>query len=552
MIQRNRTIAATIGVAVLALGGTACSGSDSDGAAPSGAAVSSIGADQLTTGTASGDLDAVTWYGGYRPVITLDPIGLADYPEETAIPNMCEPLMKVTPDYGLEPGLATKGAYTDDTHYVITIRTDVTFWDGKPMTAEDVAYSLGRNLDPTYASNYSGAFAQVTGVKATGDDTVTVTLKQRSRSFEQALGTLGAAVVEKAFAEKAGRAFGSPSTGVMCTGPFEFQSYDGTSRLVMKKNPDYWDADGAAHASTFTFVYPTDPAALANGLESGKIDGALSLPSTLADQLQDSSAGTLYVGQEGSTPINVDLLFTAADGPSADPKVRQALSTAIDRAGIAKTVFAGTADPLYKVSGPGVWGYATSTYDDAYQDFVADADPEAATKLLAEAGVADQQITFGYPAGDAESEQVATVVQQEAQQIGLDIKLVGIPNQQYGALFADPSAREPYDLILTKNYIELPEPMNLDALVGSDAGNMNFSGYHDDAVEQALAEADRTEDDDARAELVVGAEAKLADALPVIPIAQPRALVFEGSKVTGSTLTFSFMTSPWAAAVGAK
>jgi peptide/nickel transport system substrate-binding protein len=551
--RRSRITAAAIGAVALTTALTACTGSDgSSDAGPSGAAVSAVGATDLTTGTATGDLDAVTWWGGYRPVITLDPIGLADYPEETAIPNMCEPLVSVTPDYQLQPGLAAKFGYTDDTHYEITIRTDVTFWDGKPMTAEDVAYSLGRNLDPKYASNYSGAFAQVTGVEATGDDTVTVTLKQRSRSFELALGTLGAAVVEKAFAEKAGRAFGSPSTGVMCTGPFSFTSYDGTSTLVMTKNPDYWNADGAAHASTFTFVYPTDPAALANGLQSGKIDGALSLPSNLADQLQDSSAGTLYVGGEGSTPINVDLLFTAADGPSADLQVRQALSLAIDRAGIAKTVFSGTADPLYKVSGPGVWGYAKSTYDAAYQDFVADPDVAKATSMIKDSGVGDTQLTFGYPASDAESQQVATVVQQEAQQIGLNIKIVGIPNQQYGALFADPKAREAYDLILTKNYIELPEPMNLDSLVGSVAGNMNFSGYQNDTVEKSLAEADRTSDDDARAGLVVTAEKQLAQDLPLIPVAQPRALVFENSRVTGSTLTFSYMTSPWAAAVGAK
>ncbi|HRI98482.1 MAG TPA: ABC transporter substrate-binding protein, partial [Nocardioides sp.] len=520
--------------------------------APSGAAVEAIDAADLTTGTASGDLDAVTWYGGYRPVITLDPIGLADYPEETAIPNLCEPLLRVTPDYQLQPGLATKFGYTDDTHYEITLRDDVTFWDGTPMTAEDVAFSLQRNLDPKYLSNYSGAFSQVTDVSVTGPQTVTVTLKQRSRNFEIALGTLGSAVVQKAFTEQAGRAFGSPGTGVMCTGPFQFTSYDGTSKLVMTRYDGYWDAENAAHAGTFTFVYPADPAALANGLTSGKIDGGLSLPTNLVAGLQNAANGTLYVGGEGSTPINVDLLFTKSDGPSADPKVRQALSQVIDRTAIAKTVFSDTADPLYKVSGPGVWGYAQDTYRAAYDGYVTEPDVEAAKALVEESGIGDQPLVFGYPAGDTESTQIATVVQQEADQIGLKIKLEGLPNQQYGALFADPTAREPYDLILTKNYVELPEPLSLDSLIGSTAGNMNFSGYQDAEVEQSLAEADATADDEARAQLVLAAETKLAEALPAIPIAQPRALVFENDRLTGSTLTFSYMTSPWAAAVGAK
>ncbi len=84
----------------------------------------------------------------------------------------------------------------------------------------------------------------------------------------------------------------------MCTGPFKFTSYDGTSKLVLTKNEKYWDQDNAAHASTFTFVYPADPSALANGLTSGKIDGGLTLPSNLAAPLQNAANGKLYVGQE--------------------------------------------------------------------------------------------------------------------------------------------------------------------------------------------------------------------------------------------------------------
>ncbi len=551
---RRRSLQLVAVAATLATALTACAGGkgqESSGE-PSGSAVNRIGLSQVTTGTAAGPVDDVTWYGGYRPVITLDPIGLADYPEETAIPNMCEPLVRVTPDYKLTPGLATTFGYTDDTHYVITIRQGVTFADGKPMTAEDVAYSLGRNLDPKYASNYSGSFAQVKKIEATDDKTVTVTLARRSIDFTTALGTLAGAVVEKDFAEKAGRSFGSPSVGVMCTGPYEFGSYDGSTKLVLTKNDDYWDKAHAAHASTFTFVYPADPSALANGLLSGKIDGGLSLPSNLVTQLQNASSGKLYVGDKGSTPINVDLLFTKSSGASADPAVRQALSLVLDRAAIAKTLFNGTADPLYKVSGPGVWGYAHDAYADAYQSYVAEPDVAKATELVKQSGVGSTELAFAFPAGDPESSQIATVVQQEAKQAGLNVKLVGLPSQQYGAIFADPKARAPYDVILTKNYVELPEPLLLDQLVGDVHGNMNFSGYHDPTVTEKLAQADSTTDDRARAELVIAAEAKLAEGLPAIPIVQPRALVFENSRLTGATLTFSYMTSPWAAAVGAR
>ncbi len=54
----------------------------------------------------------------------------------------------------------------------------------------------------------------------------------------------------------------------------------------------------------------------------------------------------------------------------------------IDRAGIAKTVYGGTADPLYKVSGPGVWGYAQDTFKAAYDTFESKPDATAAKALL--------------------------------------------------------------------------------------------------------------------------------------------------------------------------
>ncbi|MBB5867394.1 peptide/nickel transport system substrate-binding protein [Allocatelliglobosispora scoriae] len=533
----------------LALALAACS---SGGSSTPSTSVSGASAAALTTGTATGDVASVTWYGGYRPVITLDPVGIADYPEETAIPNMCEPLVRVAPDYSLQPGLAAKFGYADDTHYVITVRQGVTFWDGTPMTAEDVAFSLRRNLDPRIASNYSGSFSAVEKIEATAADTVTVTLKQRSVAFTSALATLAGAVVAKAFAEKAGPGFGTPPVGVMCTGPFQFVSYDGAASLVMKKNPGYWDPAKAARAQNWTFVYPADPSALANGLASGGIDGALTLPSNVAASVQKSSAGTLYVGAEGSTPINVDLLFTSSTGHAGNADVRAGLSMALDRAGIAKAVFAGTADPLYKVAGPGTWGTAAAAYQPAYRAATAAPDLAKAKSLISGSGIGSTPLRFAFPAGDAESSQIATVVQQEAAGIGLTITLLGLPNQQYGALFVDPAARSAYDLILTKNYVELPEPLLLDQLLGGATGNMNFSGYRDAAVEDSIAKADRTADPVERARLVLEIEAKLAAALPAIPIVAPRALVFENKRLTGSTLTFSYMSSPWAAAVGGK
>jgi peptide/nickel transport system substrate-binding protein len=505
----------------------------------------------VTTGTATKEVGAVTWYGDYRPVYSLDPLKLADYPEETIIPNLCEPMIRVAPDYKLSPGLVS-WKFTTRTSLRLTVRSGVRFTDGATMTADDVAYSLNRNLDPKVASNYAYAFADVRSITAQGPATVVVALKKPEPTFVDTLATLAGAVVEKKFTEHAGQSFGSPKTGVVCTGPFKFKSYDGTSKLVMVRNDDYWDPSRKARAAQFTFVFPADPTAIANGLTSGQIDGGFDIPLSLIQTLKSTTAGTLYLGGEGSTPVNIDLLMTKSTGVGADPRVRQALSTVIDRKAIASTIFDSAADPLYAVSGPGLWGYATDQYRTAYHAYVSAPDVARAKQLVAAAGAAGKTLVFGYPSGDPQSVQLATVIQQEAAQIGIKIKLSGLPNQQYGSLFSDAQARAPYDLIITKNYVELPEPLEMDQLYGTATGATNFSGYDNRDVAADLSAASQAESPEQRARLVIEAEKRLAKDLPSIPIVTPRALVFENARITGAPLTFAFMTSPWAAAIGGR
>jgi len=134
----------------------------------------------------------------------------------------------------------------------------------------------------------------------------------------------------------------------------------------------------------------------------------------------------------------------------------------------------------------------------------------------------------------------------------LKIKLAGLPNQQYGSLFGDPKARAPYDLFITKNYVELPDPVEMDQLYATAGGATNFSGYDNAAVAKNLADASAASTPADRARLVIAAEQQLAKDLPSIPIVTPRAVVFLDSRVTGAPLSFAFMSSPWAAAIGGR
>ena len=92
--------------------------------------------------------------------------------------------------------------------FVITLRDDVTFWNGNPVTADDVVYSLQQSTNP--ASQWFGAFALVVpdpavGIVATGPNEVTVRFVAPDSTFRDALAGQGGAVMEKAFGESGGR-----------------------------------------------------------------------------------------------------------------------------------------------------------------------------------------------------------------------------------------------------------------------------------------------------------------------------------------------------------
>jgi peptide/nickel transport system substrate-binding protein len=550
-VRTHRQLTALLLASALTATAACSSSGDDDGVAPTGGNISNIAAGKVLTGTTNHDVDSVTWYGDYRPLYTLDPVKLADYPEETVIPNICEPMLRVEPDYTITTG-AVAYKQPDATHLELTLKPGVTFADGSTVTAEDLAFSIQRNLDPDVLSNYSAAFDNVARVAVTGDRTVTLTMSKPDYTVVSALSTVAGAIVKKAFVERTGQNFGAPNVGVMCTGPFAFESYDGTSTLVMTRNEHYWDTAHRAHVKKLTFEFPADPAALANALMSGEIQGAMNVPTNLATTLKSATDGKLYVGQEGSTPINIDVLMTRSTGTLADPRVRRAISEALDRKAIAAKIFHGLADPLYRVSGPGTWGYARDTFSADYAKLPTTPDTAAAAKLIDEAGAKGASATFAYPSGDPQSSQLATVLQQTAKQIGLDLTIEALPLQQYGSLFSNAKMRSAYDAILTKNYVETPDPLLMDRLYGGTGGGTNFSTYRNATVDENLATATGTSDPAARATAVLAAEHQLDQDLPSIPVVGQRALVFVNDELTGAPLTFAYMSSAWAARLGAE
>ena len=506
----------------------------------------------VATAPATKSLASLTWLISPYPPSSIDPVKFNDYPEDIIIPNMCESLVRQVPGMRTVPGLAESWSTPDPRTLVFSLRHGVTFWDGKPMTATDVVYSLRRNLDPENQSIYATFFGNVKSIEATNSHTVTIRFKTPDVVLLPELATLGGAVVEPAYVKREGAKFGTPAGGVMCTGPFKLKSWNGTSQLVMVRNDHYWNKAVRPKVKSLTFVWPTDPGQISSGFQTGNLGGGFFLNATAIPLLKASSAGKLYVGPPSQTMAVMALIVVGTKGAIANRLVRHALNVSIDRAALIKIAESGVGTPGYADASPGYFSYERSQYAAAYAAFQkAGSDVALAKTLVGKAGAdAKKPIVLAIPAGVQEIADVGQIVQQSADAAGLHLTLKTVPLDQYGALFGDPSARKGTDLIFTINYDQDPDPLAVYTDIALPHGISNFAGYDNKTVVRLLTQARMTTNLAKRAELVIAAQKLVMNDLPWIPLAFRPNTTFVRNGVCGVPLDFSSMTSPWAASVG--
>ncbi|HSN02156.1 MAG TPA: ABC transporter substrate-binding protein, partial [Acidimicrobiales bacterium] len=375
-----------------------------------------------TTPAAKGTLSAITWdLPGGEPT-TLDYAKSADYSPDIMVSNMCDNLLRLTPTWGLQPGLATAWHYTNATTLVFTIRKGVKFWDGTTLTATDVAYSMLRNLDPKVGAVNGAYYGSVKSITATGPYQVTVSFSKPDELFIKEMATISGSIAEKAYILKKGSSYGTATGGVMCTGPYELKQWSAGNDIVLQANPHYWDPAYTAKIKTVTVKFIVNSSTLTSALLSGEIAGAYGVPATSYPELKNAGSGHLYFGP--SLAIT-ELAPTSTSGPIGNVKVREALSLALDRSAIAKVVYGGAATPNLALTPPTAWDpAATGAYRAAYAK-LGPTSPDLATAKALVKSVPNHSapITLALLAGDQTELALATAVQQAGASIGLNIKL---------------------------------------------------------------------------------------------------------------------------------
>ncbi|MGX5653347.1 ABC transporter substrate-binding protein [Geodermatophilus nigrescens] len=497
---------------------------------------------------ASGDVDLIKWNVAGEPD-TLDPRNAVSYGSGQITRNMCEGLLKMDENFDVSPHLASSYEQVSDTELVLTIREGVTFWDGQPLTADDVAFSLQRSAAEDSVVSYGFIFVE--SIEATGPMEVTIRFTQPDASFLNGLASLSGVVMQKAWAERTGTEVGTATGGLMCTGPFRFASWRAGSGITIERNEDYWNDELRPHAARVDFSFISDDTALARALDAGEIDGSYELPAGTLDTLSDSDTGQLVFGPSTQS---ASLYVARPDGPLADVALRDALQRAVDREAIAEVVFSGAAEPNYTVLTPDTWPNAQrSLYEPAYDDW-AEArsyDLEAARQLVEESSYDGTPVVLAIVAGDQVSSQIGQLVQQQAEQIGLNLEIQTMQPLVFEQAGYDASARPGVDLIYGSSFDSRQnplEPLGYSFLPDQD---YNYTQLDEPEVTDRLLEARSTFDADRQAELVIEAQEVYEAASTTIPLVSLDATTFLNAGLTGAITSFAYWSMPQMAYIGA-
>ncbi|MER5637987.1 ABC transporter substrate-binding protein [Kitasatospora sp. NPDC002227] len=539
---RPRRSASLVTAALCALALTAgCSGPPRGDAGPTASGFQL----SATTPPAKGELDSFTW-ALYAEPQTLDYLMAFDYPQNTILSNVCESLMRWTPQLTVQPGLAAKASNTDPTTWVYDLRPGVHFHDGSVMTADDVVYSLGRQMNPDNAAAWAQVFQNVLGITKTGPLQVTVKLKAPDSQFPQYMATAAGVVASKAGIEKAGKDYGTTG-GLDCTGPFQLGTWNKGQSIELRRFDQYWGTKANSAKAVFSFL--TDPSARTNAMLSGEVDGGYLIPTESYDRLSRSGVGKLYFG-EGLSTVNVNV--TSMQGVLGDTRVRKALSLALDRSGFVKAGLGGAGSVTGSLTTKAAWAaYPDSVRSAAFGALPPTAqDIEQAKTLIKEAGATGRTLTVATSSIGQDVSLLATAVQSAGAQIGLDVKLKTIAPNAFSALFTDPKAREGIDMFPETYYDSITDP--LDLLVNFRTGAyQNFAGYSDKAYDALVDQATAAYDPAQRGAIEAKLQQTAAQQLLWIPVAEWPTAVFMNKRITGAPTTISYLYYPWAADVGA-
>lgn len=310
-----------------------------------------------------------------------------------------------------QPALAEKADTKDAKTWVFTLRKGVSFHDGKALAPADVVYSVMRHKDPATASKAKVLADQIESVKATGPNEVTMVLTSPNADLPVILGTFHFHIVKEGTTDF--------SAGIG-TGPYKMKEFKPGVRSLAVRNEGYWRT-GRPYLDEIEFVGISDESARVNALLSGGMDLVGSVNPRSVARIKGTPGFGVFETQSGQYS---DLVMRKDMGPGQNEDFILAMKYLFDRQQLKKTVALEHAvlandqpiDPTNRFHFAGL----------PQRPF----DLDKAKFHLQKSGVTGKVPVVASPAA-LYSVEIALVLQQTAQKIGLDLDVKRMPADGY-------------------------------------------------------------------------------------------------------------------------
>lgn len=529
-MKKNLAVLSAAVAAGLAL--TACGGSSatapSTTAAYGGEKAEAAGEETAASG---GQIDVQV---GPSPE-TIDPALNSAADGSCMIIHAYEGLLKFDKDNNVVGGLAEKWETSEDgLTWTFHLRPDLKWSDGSTLNANDFIYSWKRVADPATAAPYgydllnmivgydeaSQGNLDALGVEATDDNTFVVTLKSPCTYFDKICAFATLVPVQEAAIESAGDGWATAPESYITSGPYMMTEFTDGSQIVFEKNPYYWDAANIGFDKIVWHLIE-DSNTSYTAYNDGTLDLIKDVPTEEIPALEGNPEfyveplmGTYYV------------TFNTQKAPFDNPKVREALSLAIDRDYVANTVMQGTYSPATNFVGPGVSDAAAgSSFEDVTKEKYGDhfdignyeANLEKAKELLAEAGYPNGEgfPTFEYLTNDTSYHKpVAEYLQAAWGELGLTMN---VNIQEWKTVTADRRAGN-FDVARNGWLYDWDDPSNMINLLETSNGN-NDGKYSSAEFDKLVDDARNTANVEEHYDLLHQAEQVLLKDAAMAPVA---------------------------------
>lgn len=459
---------------------------------------------------------------------SLDPIKAVGLPEIQVIRDLFEGLVNQNEKGELVPGVATKWQSNDNRIWTFTLRDNARWSDGTPVTAQDFVYSWQRLVDPKNTSSFAwfATLAGITnsqaiidgkmpadtlGVTAVDAKTLRVQLDKPVPFFPSLTANFAFYPTPKAAVEKFGGEWTKPGN-LVGNGAFTLQDRVVNEKLVVVPNKNYWD-NGKTVLTKVTFIPINQESAATKRYQAGDIDITESFPKNLYQKLLKDIPGQVYTPPQLGTYYYA---FNTQKGPTADSRVRLALSMTIDRRLMAEKVLGTGEKPAWRFTPDVTAGF---TPEPSLFETMSQQELNAQAKmLLRAAGYGESRplkLTLLYNTSENHQKIAIAVASMWKKNLGVDVKL---QNQEWKT-YIDSRNTGNFDVIRASWVGDYNEPSTfLSLLTATHSGNI--SRFNSPAYDKLLAQAALETTDKARNRDYNEAEKIIQEKAPIAPIYQ--------------------------------